>query len=69
MASASGPTLLIPLTPEGLNQEKEDRLCISYTTSRKVIAAAVAVVVGVVAEIVEIEQLYLLGAYSKPTLF
>lgn len=26
MVSASGPTLLIPLTPEGLNQEKEDGL-------------------------------------------
>lgn len=26
MVSASGPTLLIPLIPEGLKQEKEDRL-------------------------------------------
>lgn len=68
MASASGPTLLILLTPEGLNQEKEDSLCISYTTSRAVIAAIVVAVVGVI-EVVEIEQLYLLGAYSKPTLF
>lgn len=67
MVSASGPTLLIPLTPEGLNQENEDSLCISYATSRKVIGAAV--VVGVIIEVVEIEQLYLLGAYSKPTLF
>ena len=65
MVSASRPTLLILLTPEGLNQEKEDGLCISYTTSREVIAAIVVAVV----EVVEIEQLYLLGDYSKPTLF
>lgn len=66
MVSASGPTLLIPLTSEGLNQEKEDG--ISYTTSREVIAAIVVAVVGVIVEVVEIE-LYLLGAYSRPTLF
>lgn len=38
MVAADGPILLIPMTPNSLNQEKEDNnLCVSYMTLRKVI--------------------------------
>lgn len=36
MVAADGPILLIPMTPNNLNQGKEDNLCF-YTTLRKII--------------------------------
>ena len=37
MVAADGPMLLIPITPNSLNQNKEDNLCVSYRTLWKMI--------------------------------